>query len=258
MFIADSCVGGLSVLQSLWNERTASQAVFLADYEINPLGVKSDSAIADVVAHWLERAARISDTLVIACNTLSIRYEQLRQGGTSSNSALKIVSMVDCFRAMLKHEAGRFVNKRVLVVGTAFTAEQTLYAEAVDRVIPGASVDTIAATELERKIARFEGWDGAGDATLTAELKAAIDNADVVVLACTCFPMVQPDLEVMYPDVVFLDPGAYCSGLLASEGNEQHKNLSIEVTGDDVPAALVISFAKSFLDEESIDLYRSQ
>jgi len=242
----------------MWNEGVAAHAAFLADYAINPLGVKSDSAIAEVVSSWLERAAPISDTLVIACNTLSIRYEQLREADPPGTSPLKVVSMVDCFDAMVRLEAELLANKKVLVVGTAFTASQPLHAQILDRVIPGVCVDTIGATELERKIARFEPWEGVADPAITAELKNAIGNADVAILACTCFPMVRVDLEALFPDVVFLDPGAYCPALIEGHHEAGQKRLAIEVTGDQVPAASVVSFAKSYLDEESVDHYRSQ
>lgn len=258
VYVADTCIGGLSVLRSLWEEQVACNATFLADYAINPLGVKSDSVIANVVARWIERASVVADTLVIACNTLSIRYAQMAASDRSAAPTLNVVTMVDCFDEMVKREAGQLANKAVLVVGTAFTARQPLYSHIVNRVLPDARVDTIAATELERKIARFEPWDGATDAALTAELTIAMAKADVVILACTCFPMVMADLEALFPDVVFLDPGAYCAVLLANRHNAQHKTLSVEVTGNEVPATSVISFAKSFLDGESIDLYRSQ
>lgn len=242
----------------MWNEQAADHAVFLADYAINPLGVKSDAAIARVVSSWLERAANVSDTLVIACNTLSIRYHQLREAEDFDTTGLKVVSMVDCFEAMARLEADHLANKNVLVVGTAFTARQALYAQILNRVLPEVSVDTIAATELERKIARFECWEGTGDSALTTELRNRIGESDVALLACTCFPMVKADLESLFPDVVFLDPGAYCSGLIADHRLTQSKKLSIEVTGDEVPEASVISFARSYLDEESIDPYRSE
>ena len=66
VFIADTCIGGLSVVKSMWGSGYAGDAIFMADYEINPLGVKSDSAIADVVNKWLRLAAENSETLVIA------------------------------------------------------------------------------------------------------------------------------------------------------------------------------------------------
>ena len=56
VFIADSCIGGLSVVRSLWDAGEAGNAIFLADYAINPLGVKSDPEIADVVERWLRLA----------------------------------------------------------------------------------------------------------------------------------------------------------------------------------------------------------
>ncbi len=49
VFIADTCIGGLSVVKSLWDSGSASDAIYLADYAINPLGVKNDSAIEDVI-----------------------------------------------------------------------------------------------------------------------------------------------------------------------------------------------------------------
>jgi glutamate racemase len=82
VFIADSCIGGLSVLKSMCNSGSASYAVYLAYYEINPLGLESDSAIEDVIERWLGLAQEHSDTLVVACNTLSIRYHQLLRSKT--------------------------------------------------------------------------------------------------------------------------------------------------------------------------------
>lgn len=242
----------------MWRGQVADHAIFLADYAINPLGVKSDAAIAAVVASWLERAAGVADTLVIACNTLSIRYQQLCETGPIDNPGLGVVSMVDCFEAMVRSEVDQLENRKILVIGTAFTARQPLYAQIVERVIPGACVDSIAATELERKIARFEGWDGAGDSALTGELRAALGDSDIAILACTCFPMVREDLERLFPGVVFLDPGAYCSELITGHRGMRQKKLSLEVTGDEVSAEQVISFARSYLDENSIDLFGSQ
>ena len=200
----------------------------------------------------------VSDRLVIACNTLSIRHHQLRRPEGPSSGLLQVVSMVDCFKAMVTAETDRMADRRVLIIGTEFTASQGLYAEILNDECPGIRVDTVAATELERKIARFEPRDGAGDASLTAGLRQALENADVAVLACTCFPMVRAELESLYPDVIFLDPGAYCSSLLKKDIETQGKKLSIEITGKVVSDARVIEYAKSYLEETSIDLLGSQ
>ncbi len=252
VFVADSCIGGLSLVKSLWTSRTAGDAIFLADYAINPLGLKSNSSIADVVDSWLRLAAKQSDTLVIACNTLSIRYHQLGGSKVMYSGLKRVVSMVDCFEAMVKGEADRLANSKVLVIGTAFTANQGLYSDILKAALPDVRTDSIAATELERKIARFESCGGEGGLSLNADLKGAIENTDIAVLACTCFPMAKGTLEALFPDVVFLDPGTYCSNLLKEGVTAQDRKLTVKVTGDVVSERRVSEFAESYLGDGRI------
>ena len=249
VFIADSCIGGLSVLKSMWDSGAENDVVFWADYAINPLGVKSDAIIAEVAGNWLRIAAEYSDTLVIGCNTLSIRYCQLDQSDLPDVGLEQVVSMVDCFKAMAEIEAPRLKHSRVLVLGTAFTASQPVYPDILDNLSAGIQVSTVAATELERKVARFQPWESEGDSVITAELRQALGNSDFAVLACTCFPMVKEELEALFPDVVFLDPGAYCSGLLDSSRYSQNRKLRVTVSGDVVSPGSVENFAESYLQK---------
>jgi glutamate racemase len=83
---------------------------------------------------------------------------------------------------------------------------------------------------------------------LTSDLKQAIENTDIAVLACKCFPMVRTELESLFPGVIFLDPGAYCFGLLKESAVTQGRKLSIKVTGKVVSEAQVTDFARSYLD----------
>lgn len=250
IFIADTCIGGLSVVQSMWGLGHASNAFFMADYEVNPLGVKDESAIADAVHKWFSLARKHSETLVIACNTLSVRYHQLPSSRIPSSGLKQIVSMVDCFEAMIKIEAGQLVNRKVLIIGTAFTASQSLYPDMLDRALPGVRVSTAAATELERRIARFLPWDSEGNTMFTSELRQAIENTDIAVLACTCFPMAKAELESQFRGVVFIDPGAYCAGLLDDDTATHDRKLSVIVKGDVVSRTRVTEFAESYLGND--------
>jgi glutamate racemase len=246
LFIADSCVGGLSVVKSIWGSACVSEVKFLADYVINPLGVKSDSAIAGVVKRWLSLAEEHSDTLILACNTLSIRYHQLFAKQNPETSLSHIISMVDCFEAMVKAEAAQLTGKKVLVIGTEFTAGQSVYPDLLKQQVSGVEVETIAATDLERKIARFENRQG--EPLLNAVLQRTISHADIAVLACTCFPMVKDALCSLFPGVTFLDPGVYCSELLPATDERQNRQLAIKVTGELVTPQRVKEFAESYLD----------
>jgi glutamate racemase len=236
----------------MWSSGHASNALFMADYEVNPLGVKSENAIEDVVYKWCKLAEEHSDTLIIACNTLSVRYHQMVRSKVSFPKLKHIVSMVDCFKAMVRIEADRLAGKKVLVIGTEFTASQSVYSDILEEALPGIRIKTIGATELERKIARIQLQDSGGDSLLTKDLEQAIGKTDFVVLACTCFPMVKDELEILFPDVVFLDPGAYCSDLLKESANTQHPRLHIIVTGDIVSTTDAAKFARTYLDNDSV------
>lgn len=247
VFVADTCIGGLSVVKAMWRQGAAGQAFFMADYAVNPLGVKSDTEIATVVERWLDFARQHSETLVIACNTLSIRYHQLFGSITAPGGMKQVITMLDCLKAMAEAEAEHLAGKKVLVIGTAFTASQALYPEALQTALPGTQVATVAATELERSVARFQPIESKDTSVLTRKLRQAIRNTDVAILACTCFPMVKDMLQEMFPGVVFLDPGTYCTGLLQETVNTQDRRLRISVEGDAVSKERVIGFARSYL-----------
>lgn len=250
VFIADTCVCGLSVVKSLWDAGMAANAVFMADYAVNPLGVKSDSEISGVIERWYSLAKRHSDTLVMACNTLSVHH-QLQQTTGRFAGPVCAISMVDCFTAMAKAESERLANRRVLVIGTEYTASQDVYPKVLRAALPGTRVSTFGATELERRIARFQSLEGDAHAVFDGELRAVIENTEVAILACTCFPMVKDRFEALFPGVVFLDPGRYCAGLLGREKHTGARKLHLKVSGDIVSAPEVMNFARDYLGHDA-------
>lgn len=243
------------MVKSLWDAGDASDAIFLADYAINPIGVKSDANIADTVERWLRSAKEHSDTLVIACNTLSVRHRELQLSKTLMSGPKHVVSMVDCFEALVHAEKERLTGRNVLVVGTRYTATQRLYPDILRAAVHGVRAKTVAATALERVVARFEPWDGTDDSVLTRELRMALRDTDVAVLACTCFPIVMTRLESLFPHVIFLDPGAYCASLLRDRPVTKDKKLRIKMTGDVVSATRVVDFAESLLGKGDVECY---
>lgn len=249
IFVADSCIGGLSVLRSLWGSGYTRNATFLADYQINPLGVKDDALIASVVERWMSMASEHSNTIIMACNTLSVRYELMRRNGVSLPKVEHVISMVDCFRVMVKSESARLANKKILVVSTKYTASQDVYRDILTAEVAGVHVETIAATELERQIARIEPWDGESHEVLSNELRKAIESCDFAVLACTCFPMVESELQALFPNVSFLDPGEYCSEYLQMPNGTGTPELQLRVTGDVVKFSKASEFARSYLPD---------
>ena len=88
---------------------------------------------------------------------------------------------------------------------------------------------------------------------LTHEFRLALQDTDVAILACTCFPLVMSRLESLFPDVAFLDPGAYCADALPQHTALHDRRLRIKVTGDVVPATRAMDFAESQFGKGAIE-----
>ena len=153
---------------------------------------------------------------------------------------------------MVQVESDRLAGRKVLIIGTEFTANQDLYVDVLAAAASGVRVQTVAATELERNIARLQPWDGEGGSALNDDLRQAIAGADIAVLACTCFPIARDRLESLFPGVQFLDPGAYCSGLLQGGEGARDRKLQIKVTGDVVSRKRATDFARTYLGSDYI------
>jgi hypothetical protein len=63
---------------------------------------------------------------------------------------------------------------------------------------------------------------------------------------------VQDALEVIFPNAVFLDPGAYCSELLQGPASDHSQEVRLKTTGNVVTAERAADFARSYLDSGSV------
>lgn len=73
------------------------------------------------------------------------------------------------------------------------------------------------------------------------------------IAARTCLPVVQAELEAMFPKVMFLDPGACCAGPLRSTGEAQHGSLDFIVFGPRISRSLVGRFAGRYVQDNLAD-----
>ena len=59
--------------------------------------------------------------------------------------------------------------------------------------------------------------------------------------------MAKAGLQSQFPGVIFIDPGAYCPGLLEEDNSGDERKLTVKVKGDVVSRARVCEFAESYL-----------
>lgn len=205
LLVFDSGIGGLSVLRPIAKRLPAAPIVYVADSAGYPYGTKSEAEIAARVPALLGRLVERFDPrlIVIACNTAStIALDAVRAA-----LDLPIVGTVPA----IKPAAALSKTRAIGVLGTDATVRQPyvdrLSADfAADcRVIRHGSAEMVDLAEAKL---RGEPTDIAAYRRILDDLFARPGGADIdtIVLACTHFPLVQPELEAAAPrPIAFVD-----------------------------------------------------
>jgi glutamate racemase len=200
--VFDSGVGGLSVLRAVRQILPNEDLIFLADQVNVPYGQRS----LEEVRHLSEGITRYllgegAKLIVVACNTASAAaLHFLRQAFPHTT----IVGM----EPAVKPAAEQTRTGVVGVLATPATFQGALYASVVERFAQGVTVlqDTCPGLVMEIEEGQLD------TPRVKSILRAALipmlqKNIDTVVLGCTHFPFVIPQIEtIVGPGVRVIDP----------------------------------------------------
>jgi glutamate racemase len=192
--VFDSGVGGLTVLKAM-AEQLPAHYIYFGDTARLPYGTKS----AETVARYAIGATRFLeaqniDLLVIACNTATaLALPQIKDA-----AHVPVVGVVEPGAAM----AAEVSKKRAaIVIATDATVSSHAYRDALARH---------GLQSVEKACPLFvplveEGWIDHPVTEQVAkiylgEATAAGDGADVLVLACTHYPLIAPMLRRIVPE----------------------------------------------------------
>ncbi|MBL4852631.1 MAG: glutamate racemase [Robiginitomaculum sp.] len=236
ILVFDSGVGGLSVVVELRALMPSVYITYVADDEFRPYGDKSETQLKARLPGLLQTLvlAVDPDIVVLACNTASTSaLAEIRE-------ALK-VPVIGVVPA-IKPAAQLSRNKHIAVLGTPGTVQRKYvgklmndFAKDCRVVLQGSNVlvglaenklagDHVDIAKIKFEIAPiFAGADGA--------------NIDVVVLACTHFPLLLDELKEAAPHFVkWIDSGT----AIATRAQSLLKNLSLKPAPDTPQTALLI------------------
>ena len=204
----DSGVGGLSVLRAVAARLPEAPLVYCADSAGYPYGTKGEAEVSARVAGLLGRLAERIDPalIVIACNTAST----IALGYVRPVLNVGVVGTVPAIKPAAEQSTTRVIG----VLGTEATVRQPYVADLSARfardctVLTHGSAPLVAAAEAKLR----------GEAVDPAICRAALDGLlmqpggdrmDIVVLACTHFPLVADELAAAAPrPLAFLDGAA--------------------------------------------------
>ncbi|WP_344707329.1 glutamate racemase [Sphingomonas swuensis] len=198
----DSGVGGLSVLGPTRALLPAAPIVYVADSAAFPYGTRSEAEIAARVPALLGRLTeRFRPRLaVIACNTASTIALPFVRAALD----IPVVGTVPAIKPAAERSRSRVIG----VLGTEATVRQPYVDDLAMRFAADCTVLRHGSAELvalaEAKLAG-EAIDPAAIAAAVAPLTGR--GMDVVVLACTHFPLLADELAEALPGVEQIDGG---------------------------------------------------
>jgi glutamate racemase len=202
----DSGVGGLSVLAPTRALLAHAPIVYAADSAAFPYGTRSETEIAARVPALLGRLVeRYRPRLaVIACNTAStIALDAVRAA-----LDIPVVGTVPAIKPAAEMSRTRVIG----VLGTAATVRQPYVDDLAARFAADCTVIRHGSPELvelaERKLAGG-AIDTAAIASALAPMRADPhgEAIDVIVLACTHFPLLADEIAAAWPGVTSVDGG---------------------------------------------------
>ena len=202
----DSGVGGLSVLGPTRALLPYAPIVYAADSAAFPYGTRSEAEIAARVPALLGRLVeRFRPRLaVIACNTAStIALDHVRAA-----LDIPVVGTVPA----IKPAAALSVSRVIGVLGTAATVRQPYVEDLARRFAPDCTIIRHGASGLVELAEAKLGGEPVGIEAVRAALTPMIEarrggEIDVVVLACTHFPLLADEIAAAWPGVALVDGG---------------------------------------------------
>lgn len=193
--VFDSGVGGLTVLKAI-AEQLPAHYLYFGDTARLPYGTKS----AETVARYAIGATRFLeaqniDLLVIACNTATALAFPLIQEAAH----MPVVGVVEPGAAMAAEVTK---SRSAIVIATEATVSSHAYRDALQR--HGLAAHEKACPLFVPLVE--EGWIGhpvteqVAKIYLGEALQQAPEQADVLVLACTHYPLIAPLLRRIAPE----------------------------------------------------------
>ena len=188
----DSGFGGLSVLDVARREHPAHHYLYYADSLHAPYGAKPASVVRALVFAATDIiAAQQPDALVIACNTATaVCVEALR-----ARYSFPVIGMEPAVKPALdQHE-----QKRVLVMATSLTLQESKLSELLQRVDRNRRTDKLAMDTLVEFAEQGHFHSPSVRKYVHQQLRQLnLDDYASVVLGCTHFVYFEPLLQAVF------------------------------------------------------------
>ena len=251
--IFDSGIGGLTVARAVAQRLPHERLVYFGDTAHLPYGEKSTAAIQAYSVKICDVLLRQHCKLIlIACNSASAAaYELVRE---YVGSKAVVIGMIDPVVAHIgQHYAGRPVG----LIGTKQTVGSNIYRKKIDQLDLGVDLHALATPLLIPMIEEGFFQGRVSEEIIRAYLDhPTLQGIDALLLACTHFPLIKPQMEAHYQGrVAVLDPSDVVAATVA-EALAARQLLAEAAEAAPMHHFYVSDFTRSF--EESTRLFFGQ
>lgn len=193
--IFDSGIGGLTVASAITRALPNEHTIYFGDTAHMPYGDKSPELIkrysAQIADFLLSKGCK---AIVIACNTassLAFKEVQARAG-----KHIPVINVIDPVAAYVTHN---YQGKKIGVIGTKGTIGSGIYPKKIKKLDKGANVTSLATPLLAPMIEEGFFNNNISRTIINSYLsKKNIVDANVVILACTHYPLIKKDIMQFY------------------------------------------------------------
>ncbi len=215
--VFDSGFGGLTVLKALLELIPGADYAYFGDTARLPYGSKSAETVARYAveaAHYLESHG--AQVLVIACNTATA----LALDRISASAHVPVVGVIE---PGAEAAAASSKNGKIVVVGTEATVSSHAYLKALEA--RGLSASEKACPLLVPLVE--EGWiehpvtEQVARIYLSEAFAGSFQEADVLVLGCTHYPLLKAVLRRVAPEHVNIVDSADSTARAVAAGLQQ-------------------------------------
>ena len=211
--IFDSGIGGLTVANAIHHHLPKESLIYFGDTAHLPYGDKSPEAIRNyslkITDFLLEKKVKM---IVIACNTASsIAYDAVKKHMGKKAILVNVIDPV--VKAVT---TGKF--HRIGVIGTKATIKSDVYAKKIRMQNKKLEVASLATPLLAPMIE--EGFFNNKISTTIIDSylsRPKIKKIDSLILACTHYPLIRPEIERYYKKKINIVDSAEIVGLCVKD-----------------------------------------
>ncbi|MBN2081694.1 glutamate racemase [bacterium] len=200
--VFDSGIGGFTVAGAILNRRPDVNLVYFGDTLNMPYGGRSLEQLARFARNSIEfLLAQGMDILAVGCNASNSALGQgeLKSFGVPAYDLVS--STVEHLRSITAPPA------KLGLVATQAAIRSGYWERKLIEVLPETQIIPVAAPEFVPLIEAAQQSDRANLAAVEKHLKPLVDDGvTVIVHGCTHYPLLQPYMEQLFPDLAYLDP----------------------------------------------------